>query len=113
MTESDFNIQEYLSEGVEIIVKDAMRATLKNPKESIYLLKFSKYARKATKIRQEYEKNGQNIPAFLIASITSSCNRTAQDVTPGQMMHAVTMSRSINFPMNNGKKYSDKLRKSE
>ena len=74
MTESDFNIQEYLSEGVEIIVKDAMRATLKNPKESIYLLKFSKYARKATKIRQEYEKNGQNIPAFLIASITSSCN---------------------------------------
>ena len=74
MTESDFNIQEYLSEGVEIIVKDAMRATLKNPKESIYLLKFSKHARKATKIRQEYEKNGQNIPAFLIASITSNCN---------------------------------------
>lgn len=74
MTGSNFNIQKYLSEGVEIIVKDAIHATLKNPKESIYLLKFSKYARKATKIRQKYEQNGQNIPAFLIASITSSCN---------------------------------------
>lgn len=74
MTASNFDIQEYLSEGVESILKDAMRATLKNPKESIYLLKFSKHARKATKIRQKYEQNGKNIPAFLIASITSSCN---------------------------------------
>jgi MoaA/NifB/PqqE/SkfB family radical SAM enzyme len=70
----DFNIQEYLAGGVEIIVKDAIRATLRNPKESMFLAKFSKHARKATEIRQEYSENGQNIPAFLIASITSSCN---------------------------------------
>jgi Predicted Fe-S oxidoreductases len=38
------------------------------------LHKFSKHARKATEIRQNYDKNGQNIPVFLIASITSSCN---------------------------------------
>ncbi len=72
--DNDFNIQDYLSEGVEGILKDAVRTTLKNPKESIYLLKFSKYAKRATKIRQEYSKNGHNIPAFLIASITSRCN---------------------------------------
>ena len=70
----DFDIQDYLAKGVEIIMKDAMRATLKNPKESLFLIKFSKYAKKATKIRQKYDKNGKNIPAFLIASITSSCN---------------------------------------
>ena len=70
----DFDIQDYLAEGVEIIMKDAMRATLKNPKESLFLLKFSKHAKKATKIRQKYDKKGKNIPAFLIASITSSCN---------------------------------------
>ncbi|MBO7718733.1 MAG: hypothetical protein J6S29_01125 [Methanosphaera sp.] len=29
MTGSNFNIQEYLSEGVEIILKDAIHATLK------------------------------------------------------------------------------------
>lgn len=70
----DVDIQEYLSQGVEIILKDAMRACLKNPKETLYLIKFSKKARKANKIRERYGQNGQNIPAFLIASITSSCN---------------------------------------
>lgn len=74
MSESGFDIQKYLSEGVEIILKDAMRATLKNHKESLYLLKFSRHARKANRIRQSYDRKGKNIPAFLIASITSSCN---------------------------------------
>lgn len=69
-----FNIQDYLEEGVEIILKDAARASLKNRKESLYLIKFARHAKKATKIRRKYEKNGQNIPVFLIASITSSCN---------------------------------------
>ena len=68
------NVQEYLAEGVEYIMKDAFRASLRNPKEMLFLFKFSRYAKKATKIRQDHEKNGQNIPAFLIASITSSCN---------------------------------------
>ena len=69
-----FNIQEYLAEGVEYIIKDAIKASIKNPKENLFLHKFSKYAKKATEIRQEYDKNGQNIPVFLISSITSSCN---------------------------------------
>ena len=56
-----FDIQDYLAGGVEIILKDAMRTTLKNPKESLFLLKFSKHAKKATKIRQKYAKKGKNI----------------------------------------------------
>lgn len=71
---SDFAIQEYLAEGVEIILKDAFRASFKNPKESLFLARFARHARKATKIRQKYDENGCNIPVFLIASITSSCN---------------------------------------
>ncbi len=74
MMAEDINIQEYLAEGAEAIIKDALKATLKNPKESLYLAKFSRYAKKATKIRKKYESEGQNIPGFLIASITSSCN---------------------------------------
>ena len=73
MNES-FNIQDYLANGVEVIIKDAMRASIKNPKESLFLLKFSKFTKKATKIRQKFSEEGQNIPVFLIASITSSCN---------------------------------------
>lgn len=70
----DFNLQGYLANGVEHILKDSISACLKNPKESLFLLKFSKHARKATKIRQKYSETGQNIPVFLIASITSNCN---------------------------------------
>lgn len=70
----NFNIQEYLAKGVEDIIKDSIRASLRNPKEILFLHKFSKYAKKATEIRQNHDKNGQNIPVFLIASITSSCN---------------------------------------
>ena len=69
-----FNLQDYLAEGVEVILKDAIRATIKNPKQSRFILKFSKHARKATKIRESYDEKGPNIPVFLIASVTSRCN---------------------------------------
>ena len=72
--DDDFNLQEYLSNGVEAIVKNAVRASLRNPKESLFLAKFAKHTKKATNIRQKYAENGRNIPAFLIASITSTCN---------------------------------------
>ena len=55
MSETNFNIQEYLADGVEGILKSSLRATLKNPKETLFLAKFSKHARKATKIRQKYK----------------------------------------------------------
>lgn len=71
---NEFNLQDYLANGVEIIVKDALRASLKNPKEILFLRRFSKHTKKANEIRQKYDEDGQNIPAFLIASITSSCN---------------------------------------
>ncbi len=71
---NEFNLQDYLADGVEIIIKDALRASLKNPKEILFLRRFSKHTKKANEIRQKYDDNGQNIPAFLIASITSSCN---------------------------------------
>lgn len=70
----NINIQEYLSNGVEEIIKNALKATLKNPKETLFLIKFKKHAQKATKIREKYSEDGQNIPGFLIASITSNCN---------------------------------------
>ena len=74
MMENEFDLQNYLANGVEVIIKDALRASLKNPKEILFLRRFSKDTKKATKIRQKYDEDGQNIPAFLIASITSSCN---------------------------------------
>ena len=71
---SDFDIQEYLAEGVEQVVKDALKATLKDPRESAFLAKFAFASAKANKKRIEEEKAGLHVPSYLIASITSSCN---------------------------------------
>lgn len=69
-----FDLQEYLIEGVEGIVSEAIKATLKNPKESAFMLKFAAASRTASKKRRKAETKGDHIPPFLIASITSKCN---------------------------------------
>ena len=72
--EKEFDIQEYMTKGVERIVSEALRATLKNPRESAFLLKFAAASRSASQKRKKAEKAGEHIPPFLIASITSKCN---------------------------------------
>ena len=72
--QKDFNLEKYLSNGVENIVKSAVRATLKNPKESIFIAKYAISSKEATKKRRLAKEQGENIPPFLIASITSNCN---------------------------------------
>ena len=69
-----FDIQQYLSDGVEQVVKDALRATLKDPRESAFLTKFALAAAAATAKRTKEEKEGLHVPSYLIASITSGCN---------------------------------------
>lgn len=69
-----FDIQEYMTKGVESIVAASLKATLKDPRESAFMVKFAAASKKASKRRAEAEKSGEHIPPFLIASITSSCN---------------------------------------
>ena len=69
-----FDLQEYLTKGVEDIVRDAVRATLKNPRESAFMLKFAAASKAASRRRRELEDKGEHVPSFLIASITSKCN---------------------------------------
>ncbi|MDF2869246.1 MAG: radical protein [Anaerocolumna sp.] len=70
----NFNLEEYLSGGVERLVKDAIKGTFKNPRESMFLAGYAINAAKAAKLRHVYEQKGEHIPPFLIASITSVCN---------------------------------------
>lgn len=39
--DQNFDIQAYLTRGVERVVSDAIRATVKNPKESAFMLRFA------------------------------------------------------------------------
>ena len=69
-----FDIQKYMTEGVERVVSDALKATARDPRESAFMLRFALASRNASKKRRIAEDRGEHIPAFLIASITSSCN---------------------------------------
>ena len=69
--DSQFNLQEYMARGVERIVSDTLKATLRDPRESAFMVKFGAAAARATRRRLELEAEGLHVPAFLIASITS------------------------------------------
>lgn len=69
-----FQLDNYLSDGVDNIVKGAIKASFKNPKESLFIARFALASKDAKGIRNRYAKEGTHIPPFLICSITDSCN---------------------------------------
>ena len=69
-----FDLDRYLTEGVESIVKDALSASLKNPKETAFLLSYALAGKRAAALRATHAAQGRHIPSFLIASITNRCN---------------------------------------
>ncbi len=71
---SEFRIDQYLSDSIENIIKGAIKASLKNPKESLFIAKYSMSSREAAIIREKYELSGKHIPSFLMSSITNDCN---------------------------------------
>ena len=74
MGNKEFNLGEYLTDGVEKIVKGAVKATLSDPRESAFMARFARSSKEASRRRAKAAAEGENIPPFLIASITSSCN---------------------------------------
>lgn len=71
---TEFNLERYLTNGVENIVKGVVKASLNNPKESVFMAKYLLTNKASAKLRRHAEENGEHVPPFLIASITSKCN---------------------------------------
>jgi MoaA/NifB/PqqE/SkfB family radical SAM enzyme len=69
-----FDLAEYMNEGIENVVKGVVKASFTNPKETAFIIKYALASREAKKKRDTFSRNGENIPAFLISSITSNCN---------------------------------------
>lgn len=67
-------LETYLANGVENTVKEILRASLKNPKESAFMLKYAAHSKTVSKRRRKAAEDGLHIPPFLICSITSRCN---------------------------------------
>ena len=72
--DENFDLQAYVTRGVENVVRDVLKATVKDPRESAFMLRFAAASKAASKKRRAAEDAGEHIPPFLIASITSQCN---------------------------------------
>jgi len=70
----EFDLTEYMNKGIENIVKRVIKATLTNPNETAFILKYAVASKEAIKKRDNLKCIGVNVPAFLISSITSNCN---------------------------------------
>ena len=56
--EKNMNIQEYMTAGVENIIKNAVKVTLTKPAQSIFMAKFAVSAKASSKRREISEKAG-------------------------------------------------------
>ncbi len=69
-----FDLEGYLTRGVEHVVRDLIKASAFHPAESVFMAQYALASRRAAQRRHSYEQQGEHIPPFLIASITSVCN---------------------------------------
>lgn len=58
MEKKQFNLEKYLSEGVEKIVKGILKATLKNPDASRFIAHYAAASRLAASRRHKLEAAG-------------------------------------------------------
>ena len=69
-----FNLEAYLTRGVENVVKDLVKTAVFHPTEALFMARFAKASREASERRHALEEAGEHIPPFLIASIPSLCH---------------------------------------
>lgn len=68
------NLTEYMNESIEHLIRDAVRNTLSNPRESAFLLRMLRLQKRSSELREKQDEQGEHIPPFLIASVASQCN---------------------------------------
>ncbi len=71
---TDFVLENYLRDGVAGIIRDLSKISARNPKASIFMLKYAFAGKRAATRREAAIARGEHIPPFLIASVTSACN---------------------------------------
>lgn len=69
-----FDLTAYLNQGAEQLILDILKATLRNPKEALFIRRYYNGQKEMERRRAALEAQGLHIPMFLIASITNACN---------------------------------------
>ncbi|WP_133969160.1 radical SAM/SPASM domain-containing protein [Eubacterium limosum] len=67
-------LTRYMNRAIEKLAAGIVRGTLKNPKETAFILRLRDRLVQAMKKREAAEKQGRHIPPFLISSIATECN---------------------------------------
>lgn len=70
MSEKGFDLQEYMTKGVENIVKGALKATLSDPMESLFMVQYAAASKEAAKRRARLDAAG-TIPEILFPIFTN------------------------------------------
>lgn len=68
------DLTAYLNQSAQNLVREALHATWRAPRQAVFLLRFLSQCKKACTRRLFWEKQGAHVPAFLISSITHDCN---------------------------------------
>jgi MoaA/NifB/PqqE/SkfB family radical SAM enzyme len=68
------NFRKVLNDSLNVFFKDALRVTVKDPKQAFYFMQTVRWQRKAARIRSKLEQDGVHVPPILIFSITNKCN---------------------------------------
>jgi len=68
------SFRKIMNESLSVFFKDALRISLKDPKQAYYFLKTAKNQRKAARTRTKLEEDGIHVPPIMIFSITDRCN---------------------------------------
>ncbi|MFZ5973903.1 MAG: radical SAM protein [Bacillota bacterium] len=63
-----------MNDSIEELLTDALKLSVRNPRELLFLARFKAAHEKASRKRRESEAEGVHIPPFLIASIARDCN---------------------------------------
>ena len=94
-----FDLQSYMTKGVERVVAEAVKATLKNPRESAFMLKFAAASRSASKKRRREDIVRRNVlpqghrPPRLRARLGAGALQSAQ--APRQVVGVDAAERAL------------------
>jgi MoaA/NifB/PqqE/SkfB family radical SAM enzyme len=66
--------RKVLNDALKVFFKDALKTSLRNPKQAYHFFRTIRWQMKAARIRSQWAKQGVPVPPILIFSITNQCN---------------------------------------
>ncbi|MHB8104582.1 MAG: radical SAM protein, partial [Dehalococcoidales bacterium] len=68
------DFHKVLNRSLTVFFKDALRISLKDPRQAVYFLQTINNQRQASRNRAKLEKEGVRVPPIMIFSVTDRCN---------------------------------------